>query len=279
MSEDRRDAPHPGGLLPLRAPQSARGSLLSPQVSVQGSAPDPLTIPPSSIIIPARNDAAALGRTLDFLGGMVGAREAEVIVAASGDPEGTKHVVAGRARLLWPGGSTRAALMNAGAAVARGPVLFFVHADSVPPRNALELVEGALSDERVVGGAFEHLFAEPGWQLRAITRVNRIRYRLTRNYYGDQGIFVRASVFRQMGGYRDLQVLEDLDFSQRLKRLGRSVLVPVPLVTSGRRFLARGPGRTFFFIVWLVVLHTLGLDTERYARGWRGPAGRPPGSP
>ncbi len=279
MSEDNSHLPGPGEFPPAEGAQSLPEEVRSLRPTVQLTAPDVFTIPRLSIIIPARNDSAALARTLDVLGRLVGANPVEVIVAASGDPEGTEREVAGRARLLWPGGSTRAALMNAGATVARGQVLFFVHADSLPPENALELIESALSDERVVGGAFEHCFAEAGWVLRAITWVNRIRYRLTRNYYGDQGIFVRASVFRKMGGYRDLQILEDLDFSQRLKQLGRSVLVPVPLRTSGRRFIARGPWHTFFFIVWLLLLHTLGLDTERYAKRWRGPADRPPGSP
>ncbi|MBI2156227.1 MAG: glycosyltransferase family 2 protein, partial [Candidatus Rokubacteria bacterium] len=194
-----------------------------------------MTTPGVSIVIPARNDADALGRTLDHLGRLPGVERCEVIVAASGDPEGTVRAVAGRARLLRPGGSTRATLMNAGAAVARGEVLLFLHADSFPPADALALIARALEDPRAVGGAFEHLFAEPGWSLRAITGINRIRYRLTHNWYGDQGIFVRAAVFRALGGYHDLGVLEDLEFSQRLKRRGRSVLVPVPLSTSGRR--------------------------------------------
>ncbi len=236
-------------------------------------------LPRFSVVIPVRNDAAALGRTLDYLGGLVGIERAEVIVAASGDPEGTERAVAGRARLLRPPGSTRAALMNGGAAAAGGDILFFLHADSFPPVNAFELIDHVLSDSRVVGGAFEHLFLEPGASLRAITWINRIRYRLTRNYYGDQGMFVRASVFRQLGGYRDLRLMEDLDFSQRLKRAGRPALIRVPLLTSGRRFLARGPWRTFFFIVWLLFLYTLGFDTERYAERWRGPAHQPPGTP
>jgi len=236
-------------------------------------------LPRFSVVIPVRNDAAALGRTLEYLGGLVSIDRAEVIVAAADDPEGTKRAVGGRARLLWPGDSTRAALMNAGAAAARGETLFFLHADSFPPVNAFELIDHVLSDSRVVGGAFEHLFLEPGASLRAITWINRIRYRLTRNYYGDQGMFVRASVFRQLGGYRNLRLMEDLDFSQRLKRAGRPALIRVPLLTSGRRFLARGPWRTFFFIVWLLFLHTLRLDTQRYAERWRGPADLPPGSP
>ncbi|MBI4636435.1 MAG: TIGR04283 family arsenosugar biosynthesis glycosyltransferase [Candidatus Rokubacteria bacterium] len=234
---------------------------------------------PLSVIVPARNDAAALGLTLDRLRGLPGGEAVELIVAASGDREGTERAVAGRARLLWPPGATRAALMNAGAAAATGATFFFVHADSLPPVDAVRRIEEALRDARVVGGAFEHLFAEPGWSLRAITWINRIRYRLTRNYYGDQGLFVRAAVFRELGGYRDLAILEDLDLSQRLRRRGRTVLIRVPLLTSGRRFLARGPWRTFFFIVWLLALYTLGLDTQRYAERWRGPADRWPGSP
>lgn len=237
-----------------------------------------MTAPWLSIVIPARTDAEALARTLDHLQRLAGLDRAEIIVAAAGDGAGTVRAVAGRARLLEPPGSTRAELMNAGADAARGAVLFFLHADSFPPADALGLIAGALADARVVGGAFEHRFAEPVWSLRAITWINRVRYRLTRNYYGDQGQFVRAEVFRALGGYRDLRLMEDLEFAQRLKRRGRSVLIRTPLVTSGRRFLARGPWRTFVFIVWLLARWTLRLDTERYAERWRGPADRAPGS-
>ena len=231
-----------------------------------------------SIVIPARNDAAALARTLETLERLDDRPRAEIVVAAAGDPDGTTRAVGKRVRLLWPEGATRAALMNAGAAAAGGDVLFFLHADSAPPPDALARIAAALADPRVVGGAFEHRFAEAAWSLRAINLVNRIRYRFTRNWYGDQGIFVRADVFRSLGGYRDLRLMEDLDFSQRLKRRGRSVLVRVPLVTSGRRFLARGPWRTFAFIVWLLTRWTLGLDTERYAERWRGRADGTPGA-
>jgi rSAM/selenodomain-associated transferase 2 len=231
-----------------------------------------------SIILPCRNDAAALGRTLDCLGGISGIETAEVIVAASGDPDGTTRVVAERARIIWPAGTTRSALMNAGAREAHGGILFFLHADSFPPPEALSLIGDALAAPRAVGGAFEHQFAEAGWSLLAISWINRIRYRLTRHYYGDQGIFVRADVFRRMGGYRDLAMMEDLDLSRRMKREGRTLLVRTPLRTSGRRFISRGPWRTFFFIVWLLLLETLRLDPQRYAERWRGPGDRTPGS-
>ncbi|MFQ5684580.1 MAG: glycosyltransferase family 2 protein [Candidatus Binatia bacterium] len=197
--------------------------------------------PRFSIVIPSWNDARSLSKTLDCLQGLTGIKDAEIIVAAFGDNSSVEQAAAGRARVLWPGQSTRAAHMNSGAAVAHGEILFFLHADSFPPVNALELIDGALSDACVVGGAFEHLFADPAWSLRMITWINRIRYRLTRNYYGDQGIFVRTSVFRHMGGYKELQILEDLEFSQRLKGVGQTVLVKVPMLTSGRRFLSQAP--------------------------------------
>ncbi len=72
--------------------------------------------------------------------------------------------------------------------------------------------------------------------------------------------------------------MEDLDLSQRLKRVGRTVLVRAPLRTSGRRFLSRGPWRTLSFSAWLLLRHSIGLDTQRYADRWRGPADRTPGS-
>lgn len=224
---------------------------------------DPLV----SIIIPARNDADALRLTIDYLRCLRGIETTEIIVAASGDTKAIEDAVAGRARILWPPHSTRSALMNAGAAAAGGDVFFFLHADSFPPLNALAEIQRVLRDNQILGGAFEHRFAETVWSLRLISWINRRRYFLTRNYYGDQGIFVRARIFREIGGYRDL-FMEDLDFSQRLKRLGRTKVIPSPLITSGRRFLMWGPWRAFSFILWVLFLHALRLDTQRYAGHW-----------
>jgi rSAM/selenodomain-associated transferase 2 len=231
-----------------------------------------------SIIIPARNDAVALQHTLDRLQQLTGIAGVQILVAASGDLGSTERAVAGRAQLIRPARSSRSALMNTAADVASGEILFFLHADSFPPPDALERINSLLQNPKILGGAFEHRFVETSWSLRAISWINRRRYRLTRNYYGDQGIFVRASVFRNLGGYRDLGLMEDLDLSQRLKRSGRTVLIRSPLMTSGRRFIDRGPWRTFAFIVWLLFLYTLRLDTQRYARRWQGPPDGVPGS-
>jgi glycosyltransferase involved in cell wall biosynthesis len=226
-----------------------------------------------SIIIPVRKDAKALRLALDHLQSLRRIESADIIVAASGAMEERENAVNGRARIVWPDQSTRTALMNAGASAALGAIFFFLHADSFPPLDALVEVEAALQNSTIVGGAFEHRFEEKLWSLRFISWINRRRYFLTHNYYGDQGIFVRAHVFRLLGGYRDL-FMEDLDFSQRLKKVGRTKLVPLALITSGRRFIAWGPWRAFSFIVWLLLLHSLGLDTQRYAGHWNAREGR-----
>jgi rSAM/selenodomain-associated transferase 2 len=235
--------------------------------------------PRLSIIIPARNDAAALAATLDRLDRLDSRDSIEVVVAASGGVDETIRAAEGRARVIWPDGSTRARLMNAGAATARAPIFLFLHADSTPPLDVLERIETVLRDGGATFGGFEHRFAEPHWVLDAVSAINRVRYRLKGTFYGDQGIFVRADAFRRVGGFADIVLFEDLDFSERLKRLGRPALARATVVTSGRRFLARGPWKTVGFCTWLVLLRTLGLDTDRYAERWRGPADQPPGSP
>jgi rSAM/selenodomain-associated transferase 2 len=226
-----------------------------------------------SMIIPARNDAKALRLTLDHLQCLRGIETAEIIVAASGEREETENAVGGRARIVWPVHSTRSALMNAGAGLASGDVFFFLHADSFPPLDALAEIQRVLRNRWVIGGAFDHRFEETVWSLRLISWINRRRYFVTRNYYGDQGIFVRAEIFRSLGGYRDL-FMEDLDFSQRLKKLGRTKIISMPVITSGRRFLTWGPWRAFSFILWVLFLHSLRLDTQRYAGQWDACGGR-----
>ena len=119
-------------------------------------------VPQLSIVIPCRNDAVALRATLDGVSRLQRAQATEVIVAAAGDEARTRDAASGRARLVWPRGSTRAELLNAGAALARAPVLLFLHAESHLPSDAVALIERALRDPAVLSGAFEHTFSERG---------------------------------------------------------------------------------------------------------------------
>jgi rSAM/selenodomain-associated transferase 2 len=219
-----------------------------------------------SIVIPARNEAAVLGDTLEYLHACTPSGAVEFVVAVGGSTDETVTIARRGARLVEGVGSDRAGLLNQGAQAAGGDVLFFLHADTLPPRDYASAISAALDDPAVVGGAFDFEFRERAWQLSAVAALNRVRCRMTGNFYGDQGIFVRRSTFTRIGGFPQRLLFEDLRFSQAMRRRGRTVLLRGRRVrTSGRRLLAPDWPRTIALMTWLLLLHTLGADTDRYA--------------
>ena len=225
-----------------------------------------------SVVIPARNEAALLGETLAHLAAATPAGATEVVVAVGGSTDRTAAVAAAAARLVRGDDPSRAGLLNAGAAAARGDVLLFLHADTLPPLDSCAAMEAALADPAVVGGAFDFEFRERAWQLAAIAALHRLRCRLTGNFYGDQGIFVRRAAFERLGGFPPRLLFEDLLFSQAMRRLGRTVWLRGHRVrSSGRRLAGRGWARTVALTTWLLALHVLGRDTERYAPRYHAP--------
>lgn len=193
-----------------------------------------------SVVVPVLDEAARIGGQLEALARLPGVHE--VIVVDGGSRDGTVERVraAGTARLLSaPRG--RASQMNAGARAAEGEILLFLHADVRLPGDAARLVHGALADPRVVAGAFRTwTVADAGrnW-LEPLLHLADIRSRYSRLPYGDQAMFVRADAFRRAGGFPEQPLMEDLELSRRLSRLGRIRVVDGRVTVSGRRFLAR----------------------------------------
>jgi rSAM/selenodomain-associated transferase 2 len=165
----------------------------------------------------------------------------EVIVADGGSRDGTRAAVARHPAARWvsaPRG--RAVQMNAGAAVATGDVLVFLHADVALPKDALAHIEGALRDARVVGGAFRTwTVADRPTRLGPLLHLADLRSRYSSLPYGDQAPFVRAEVFRGLGGFPELPLMEDLAMSRLLRKAGRLRVVRARVRVSGRRFIER----------------------------------------
>jgi GT2 family glycosyltransferase len=166
--------------------------------------------------------------------------------------------------------------MNAGAAAARGDVLLFLHADTLLPGGSVPAVLVALQDPGVTGGAFRvRLAASPGAgrYVRAALRITGgmigARARAARAFTGDQAIFARAEVFRTVGGYPEVTLMEDVELSRRLRRAGRTVLLPLRVETSGRRWEAWGPLRTVLFMWRLRIGYLLGWTPSRCAEAYR----------
>ena len=212
-----------------------------------------------TVIIPALNEVRHLPGTLAAVNAAAGRTEFEIIVADGGSTDGTVALARGHGLLcLASPKAQRAAQMNLGAARARGEVLLFLHADTLLPTGALDAVAAACRQPGVVGGGFARRYASHSRWLRLTCRLADLRNRWIGWHLGDQAIFVRRTVFVQLGGWRELDVFEDVDFSRRLRHAGSVVTLHPPVISSARRFIERGPFRTSMADVWL---------TLRYLRG------------
>lgn len=135
----------------------------------------------------------------------------------------------------------RAKQQNHGAKLAAGEILLFLHADTYLPQNAFQLIRQALQDPFLVGGAFDLSYDAHSWALKIIAKSANLRSRITRVPYGDQAIFVRRSVFEQLGCFAEIELMEDLEFMTRLRRQGHKIhIISEPVRTSPRRHLKEG---------------------------------------
>lgn len=193
-----------------------------------------------SVIIPALDEVSCLGDHLAGLGAIGGLHER--IVVDGGSRDGTMEVARsfpGVHVIAAPRG--RASQMNAGARRASGEVFLFLHADTSLPADATRWIRETLADPAVVAGAFRTwtVTEQRRTWLSPLLHLADIRSRYSRLPYGDQAMFVRADAFWRLGGFPELPLMEDLELSRRLRRLGRVRTVPASVRVSGRRFLSR----------------------------------------
>ena len=228
-----------------------------------------------SIVIPVLNEASHLPELLDRLAAF--RDQAEVIVVDGGSSDGTaeRARAAGWARVLTaPRG--RARQMNAGAAAAGGEVLLFLHADTTPPPTALQEIRAAMADPGVVGGRFDVRLDSPRAIYRVVETFMNRRSRWTGIWTGDQAIFVRRAAFERLGGYPDLPLMEDVEFTRRLKRAGRRACLSSRVTASARKWEREGPLRTIVLMWGLRFLYMLGVSPARLHRWYYGhPAAAP----
>lgn len=216
-----------------------------------------------SVIIPTLNEARYLPQALASTRNVPGV---EVIVADGGSTDATIEVAeeAGcRVLQFLPG---RAGQLNAGAEAAGGDILLFLHADSRLPEGFAEAVREALDRTHVAAGAFRLHIDGPERALRWIEWGVQLRARVFQMPYGDQALFMKADTFHAAGGFPDVPIMDDFALVRRLRRLGRIVVLPQPVVTSARRWYALGPWRTMWINQKVIVGYYLGVPLERLAR-------------
>jgi len=214
-----------------------------------------------SVVVPMLNEGSGIGETLETL--RRGALNAEIIVVDGGSIDQSVEVARKLADRVVVASRGRARQMNAGAALGSGDVLTFVHADTRVPSSFEKDILDALEESDVVGGRFDVELDDPSFAYRLIGDSINLRSRITRTGTGDQAIFVRRSVFEALGGFPDIDLCEDLDFSRRLKRAGRVACLRSRVTTSARRWRRDGLARTVVRMWTIRALYLLGVHPSR----------------
>ena len=228
--------------------------------------PDPFIMTPLvTVVIPVLFDADAVARLLPQIPDIA---ELEVVVVDGAQDSRLEPIVAthGRARLRRTQAG-RGHQMNVGAEGALGEWLLFLHADSVLPAGWLAAFRGL--DTVVAGGWFRFALDDPAWQARVIERLVAWRVTYLRLPYGDQGLFVRRSLFRSLGRFPEWPLLEDVAFARRLVHGGSVMELPVAIRTSSRRWRRDGWIRRSTMNLAIVTLYFVGVSPTRLARWYR----------
>jgi rSAM/selenodomain-associated transferase 2 len=227
-----------------------------------------------TLVIPVLNDAAALATLMPTLP----VDPALEIIVVDGGEAGDPVLSALHERysgVRWMRSVRgRAAQMNHGARHARGRWLVFLHADTRLGTSWMDALRRVDKQPRTVGGSFCFALDSPARWARWIEWGVRIRVRLFGLAYGDQALFVRRTVFEELGGYRELPLMEDVDFIRRLRRYGHLEHTEVPAITSARRWERDGWFRRTVDNTLLVVLFFFGCPPERLARHYHREVGR-----
>lgn len=215
-----------------------------------------------SVIIPTLNEAKVLAQTIADLR-RLGARE--ILVVDAGSTDATRAASSG-ADLFLEGPRGRSFQMNAGAARARGDVFLFLHADCRLESGALLVAERCLARPGVVAGCFRMRVQASGLLYRTIDFSASARTRFCGLIYGDQGMFVRRSMFEQVGGFPAVRFLEDVLISARLRERGRLIVAPAKIFVSPRRWQRKGIVRQTVRNWSLLGLAACGVHPDRLAK-------------
>ena len=217
------------------------------------------------VIIPTLNEAASITTTLAHIQNRP---DVEVIVADGGSSDQTVELARATGATVVHCNQGRGRQLNAGAALASGEVLLFLHADTWLPEDFANHVWQTLREGNS-GGAFRLHIGDGGWMLRLIEFAANLRSRWLQLPYGDQAIFVNASDFFRLNGFQHWPLMEDYDFCRRLRKTGRIALVPSSVTTSARRWQRLGVLRTTLTNLACVVAFRLGVSPVTLASWYR----------
>jgi rSAM/selenodomain-associated transferase 2 len=219
-----------------------------------------------SIIIPAINEAGNIQKTIATTQANL---NIEVIVVDGGSSDDTVAIAQSLNVKVISSSPGRAVQMNAGTLAASGEILLFLHADTRLPIGFDEMIRTALQQPGIVAGAFKLRIDASLLSLRWVEWGVNVRSHFYQMPYGDQAIFLTKEVFQKIGSFPELPIMEDFELMRRLKRIGRIVIIPTPVVTSARRWLQKGVLKTMLLNQIVIIAYLLDVSPERICSWYR----------
>jgi len=218
-----------------------------------------------SIIIPVLNEAPVIPRTLQSLQPL---REAghEVIVVDGGSRDDTVAVANPYADKIIQGPRGRSRQMNSGAKLASGEILLFLHADTILPDHADQLITEGINSQGKSWGRFNVRLSGKHPLLRAIEFLMNWRSRLSCIATGDQAIFVKRKLFEKIGGYPEIDLMEDIALCKLLKKYGQPLCLGECVTTSSRRWEEKGLVRTILLMWFLRLAYFYKADPKQLSK-------------
>lgn len=216
--------------------------------------------------MPVFNEAQVLAEKLTNLKAL----NVDELMFVDGDSTDDSQQGLEKAGVCWQAGARgRAAQMNAGAGYCKSDILLFIHIDTEINNSNVSAIKSVMEQPGTVGGRFDVRLSGRHPAYRMISWFMNARSRLTKISTGDQALFVRRQVFEQMGGFADLPLMEDIEFSSRLKKQGEIACLRETVTTSSRRWQQHGIIRTILLMWKLRALYWLGTPADKLAAMYR----------
>jgi rSAM/selenodomain-associated transferase 2 len=215
-----------------------------------------------SVIIPALNEADKIDHCIQQV--RILQPQAEIIVADGGSSDLTVKLSQQMGADVVHAGRGRGTQCNAGTRKAHGKILLFLHADTVLPPDAFQVLDRFFTRDDVKIGTFRLIFDDPHPLLKLYAKFSRIDSILTR--FGDQGITVRRAFLEHLGGFPDWPLFEDVRLLQNARQQTRIYSFPTAVTTSARRYMQNGVVRQQLLNLWVMIQYLRGIPPERLAR-------------
>jgi len=223
-----------------------------------------------SIIIPTLNEEENIEALLQHVQSTAQTRDYEIIVVDGGSHDNTLSIAQSHCDDVLTAKSGRGTQLNAGVERSTGDVFLFLHADTQLPNHFDAMIFERIAKNPMKGwGFFSIKLSGQRLIFQVIAKLINVRSKFTSIATGDQCLFVTRNAFHQINGYKSIPLMEDVDFTKRLKKYGTPIFIKESVVTSSRRWEEKGVVRTILLMWWLRLLFFIGVSPEKLSGLYR----------